>query len=100
VPDKSTIEGSEANAAAIRSFTAAQGTASVMRQVSYLQNIVGQDHRGVKCIVRRMLGVKSCETAQRTLAGSELMYMLRKGQLQEGAERGLTPAEQFHSLAA
>jgi transposase-like protein len=34
-----------------------------MRQVNYLQNIVGQDHRGVKCIVRRMLGVKSCETA-------------------------------------
>jgi hypothetical protein len=36
-----------------------------------------------------------------TLAGGELMPMLKKGQLvaEEGA-RGLTPAEQFYALAA
>jgi hypothetical protein len=34
------------------------------------------------------------------LAGIELMQMLRKGQLDEGAEQGLTPAAQFYALAA
>jgi transposase-like protein len=47
-----------------------------------------------------MLGFKALEAAQRTLAGIELMHMLRKGQLEGGAEQGLTPAAQVHSLAA
>lgn len=58
-----------------------------------------QDHRGVKCITRPMLGFKSFDTAQCTLAGIELMHMLKKGQL-AGAVEGLTPAEQFYALAA
>jgi putative transposase len=47
-----------------------------------------------------MLGCKSFDAAQSTLAGIELMHMLRKGQLEEGIEQGLTAAEQFSSLAA
>ena len=47
-----------------------------------------------------MLGFKSFDAAQSTLAGIELMHMLRKGQLEEGFEQGLTAAEQFSSLAA
>jgi len=41
-----------------------------------------------------MLGFKSFEAAQCTVAGVELMHMLKKGQLvvEEGAE-GLTPVE-------
>jgi putative transposase len=48
-----------------------------------------------------MLGFKSFEAAQGSLVGIELMPMLKKGQMvvEEGAE-GLTPAEQFYSLAA
>jgi hypothetical protein len=48
-----------------------------------------------------MLRFKSFEAAQGTLAGIELMHMLRKGQLvgEEGAG-GLTPVEQFYALAA
>jgi putative transposase len=48
-----------------------------------------------------MLGFKSFETAQHTLAGIELMHMLRKGQMvgEAGAE-GLTAAAQFYALAA
>jgi putative transposase len=48
-----------------------------------------------------MLGFKSVEAAQYTLAGVELMHMLKKGQLlvKEG-EKGLTSAEQFYALAA
>jgi putative transposase len=47
-----------------------------------------------------MLGFKSFEAAPCTLAGVELMHMIRKGQLASGAEQGLTVAEQFYSLAA
>jgi putative transposase len=48
-----------------------------------------------------MLGFKSFDAAQSTLAGVELMHMLKKGQLAvEDGAKGLTPAEQFYALAA
>jgi putative transposase len=100
VPEKVTIDGSEANAAAIRSYNEAHGTAIAIRRVKYLNNVVEQDHRGVKRVTRPMLGFKSFEAAQCTLAGVELMHMLRKEQLEGGVEQGLTVAEQFSSLAA
>jgi putative transposase len=100
VPEKVTIDGSEANAAAIRSYNQAHGTAIVIRQVKYLNNMVEQDHRAVKRVTRSMLGFKSFDAAQCTLTGIELMHMLRKDQLEDGVEQGLTPAQQFYSLAA
>ena len=100
VPEKITIDGSEANAAAIRHYNKAHGTAIVIRQVKYLNNIVEQDHRGVKRVTRPMLGFKCCEAAQQTIAGIELMHMLRKGQMDDGVGQGLTAAKQFYSLAA
>src|SRR5919106_3457797 len=48
VPEKITIDGSEANAAAIRSYNTEHGTAIVIRQIKYLNNIVEQGHRAVK----------------------------------------------------
>jgi putative transposase len=47
-----------------------------------------------------MLGFKSFEAAQGTLAGVELMHMIKKRQMgiEEGNE-GLTAAEQFYALA-
>jgi putative transposase len=100
VPEKITIDGSDANAAAIRSYNTEHGTAIVIRQIKYLNNVVEQDHRGVKRITRPMLGFKSFDAAQSALVGIELMHMLRKGQLEDGAEKGLTVAEQFYALAA
>ena len=48
-----------------------------------------------------MLGFKSFAAAQDTLAGIELMHMLKKRQLVvEEGEEGLTAAEQFYALAA
>ena len=64
VPEKITIDGSEANAAAIRGYNEAHGTAIIIRQVKYLNNIVEQDHRAVKRVTRPMLGFKSFEAAQ------------------------------------
>jgi putative transposase len=100
VPAKITIDGSEANAAAIRSSNKEYGTAIAIRQVKYLHNVVKQDHRAVKWVTRPMLGFKSFEAAQSTLVGIELMHMRRKGQLRDGIEQGLTATAQFYALAS
>ena len=47
-----------------------------------------------------MLGFKSFRRAQTLLAGIEIIYMLRKGQLQHPHGDGLSPAEQFHFMVA
>jgi putative transposase len=44
-----------------------------------------------------MLGFKSFRSAAVTLAGIELMHMIRKGQLLPTGE--VRPAQQFYSLA-
>jgi transposase-like protein len=100
LPEKITIDGSEANAAAIKSYNADHGVSIEIRQTKYLNNIVEQDHRGIKRVTRPMLGFKSFDAAQSTLTGIELMRMLRKGQLDREEMDGLTVAEQFYKLAA
>jgi putative transposase len=101
VPETITIDGSEANAAAIRGYNEAHGMTIIIRQVKYLNNMVEQDHRGIKRVTRPMLGFKSFTAAQDTLVGIELTHMIRKKQLVvEAGEEGLTAAEQFYSLAA
>src|SRR5499426_2792842 len=101
LPETITIDGSDANEAAIKSYNEAQGTNIIIRQVKYFNNIVEQDHRGVKRVTRPMLGFKSFEAAQDTLVGIELMHMIKKRQLRvEAGDAGLTAAEQFYALAA
>src|SRR5262249_17796603 len=101
VPEKITIDGSAANEAAIKSYNEEHGTAIAIRKRKYLNNIVEQDHRGVKRVTRPMLGFKSFEAAQDTLVGIALMHMIKKRQmLVEAGDEGLTAAELFSSLAA
>jgi putative transposase len=101
VPEKITIDGSEANEAAIKCYNEAHGTHIIIRQVKYLNNLVEQDHRAVKRVTRPMLGFKSFNAAQATLAGVELMHMLKKRQLMvEASDKGLTTAGQFYALAS
>jgi putative transposase len=47
-----------------------------------------------------MLGFKSFHAAQKTLAGIELIHMIKKGQMR--ATRGdlMSPADQFYALVA
>jgi transposase-like protein len=52
-----------------------------LRQRKYLNNIIEQDHRNIKRIVKPMMGFQSFNTARRTLRGIEAMAMLRKGQV-------------------
>ena len=65
VPETITIDGSDANEAAIKSYNEEHGTAIIIRQVKYLNNIVEQDHRGVKRVTRPMLGFKSFDGSPR-----------------------------------
>ena len=58
-----------------------------LRQNKYLNNIVEQDHRGIKRLVKPGMGFGSFNTARRTIKGSEIMNMIRKGQVKK-VEKG------------
>jgi putative transposase len=96
-PEKITIDKSGANTAAIESFNAEHKADIEIRQIKYLNNIVEQDHRAVKRVVRPMQCFESFQSATAILAGIELTHMIRKGQLQ--AMGKLRPAQQFYLLA-
>jgi transposase-like protein len=79
VAEKITINGREANEAAIKRGNEAHGIAAEIRQVQYLDDIIEQDHRGVKRVPRPMLGFKSFAAAQAIPIGIEVMPTLKKG---------------------
>jgi transposase-like protein len=58
-----------------------------LRQVKYLNNIVEQDHRFIKRLVKPGMGFFSLETAWRTLQGYEAVNMRRSGQM-HSVEKG------------
>ena len=62
------------------------GRRSRLRQCKYLNNIVEQDHRRIKRLVRPGLGFGGFRTARRTLAGFEAMAMIRKGRFERSAD--------------
>jgi transposase-like protein len=98
-PETITIDRSGANTAAIDSYNAEHRADIEMRQCKYLNNIVEQDHRAIKRIVRPMLGFKSMRCARILLAGIETMHMIRKGQLDCAEGQVASAAKQFYSLA-
>ena len=100
VPEKITIDQSGSNTAAIKRYHRKQKTLMTLRQSKYLNNLVEQDHRAVKRIVRPMLGFKSFWSARCTIAGIEVMHAIRKGQLRTSDDEARTLAEQFYALAA
>ena len=51
-----------------------------LRFSKYLNNLIEQDHRGIKFRTRPMLGFKSYESAAITLAGIELLRRIHKDQ--------------------
>ena len=99
VPEKVTMDKSGANKAAIDEINASREIPIVVRQVKYLNNIVEQDHRAIKRVTRPMLNFKSFRSARNTLAGIELMHMIRKGQMIVAEENPMSFAEQFYTLA-
>ena len=51
-----------------------------LRSSKYLNNLIEQDHRGVKQRIGPMLGFKQFRNAAITIAGIEMMHRIRKGQ--------------------
>ena len=66
-----------------------------LRQNKYLNNIVEQDHRGIKRLVKPGMGFGSFNTARRTLKGYEIMNMVRKGQIQGVEKRAVRERVEF-----
>src|SRR6476620_4841360 len=79
-PEKITIDQSGANTAAITHYNRTHKTAIVIRHSKYLNNVVEQDQRAVKRVIRPMLGFKSFWAACCTIAGIEVMHGICKGQ--------------------
>lgn len=100
LPTKVTIDKSGANTAALEALQEETDQAIEIRQSKYLNNLIEQDHRAVKRLVRPMLGFKTFESARCTLRGIERMLMLKKGQMIAGGRMKLSAAGQFYSLAA
>ena len=51
------------------------------RMCQYLNNIVEQDHRFIKKKIKPMLGFKTLESTEKTIAGIEIMHMIKKRQV-------------------
>jgi len=77
------IDKSGANTAGIRTWNKRSFTSKniKIRRVKYLNNIVEQDHRNIKRRITITTGFKEFELAQRTLAGIEIINIIRKGQI-------------------
>jgi len=65
-------------------------------QVTYLNNLIEQDHRFIKKITKPMMNFKAFHSAKATIDGIETAHMIRKGQLSDE----IIPAyKQFMALA-
>jgi putative transposase len=98
-PEKINIDKSGSNKAAIEAINEENKTKIKIRQCKYLNNIIEGDHRFIKRIIRPMLGFKSFWSASITLAGIEVVRMIKKGQLLQQDNCVLNSYQQFLSLA-
>jgi transposase-like protein len=85
-PRTVTLDGYAASHRAVREMKA-DGQMLVgtkLRSSKYLNNLIEQDHRGVKLRIGPMLGAKRFRTAAVTIAGIELLHRIHKGQFNLG----------------
>ena len=82
LPRTITLDGYAASHRAVREMEAEgqMPTDTKPRSSKYLNNLIEQDHRGVKARIGPMLGFKRFRTAAVTIAGIELLRRIRKGQ--------------------
>ncbi len=79
-------------------------TGCLLRHSKYLDNIVEQDHRLIKRRTNAGMGCGAYETAACTIAGYEVMHLLRTGQFGAGGKGGshsqVQCIEQLFKIAA
>jgi transposase-like protein len=100
LPEKISLDKRGSNTAAIKRSNKTHKAAIIIRHSKYLNNIVEQDPRAVKRLMRPMLSFQSFWAARWTIAGIEVMHAIRKRQLATTKNARQTPAEQFYALAA
>jgi putative transposase len=93
------IDKSGANTAEIRTINKRNLSLKKIkiRRVKYLNNVVEQDHRHIKRRISISTGFKEFESAQRTLAGIEIINIIRKNQIKGSKSNWFAT---FKSLAA
>jgi putative transposase len=75
------IDKSGANKEAIRTYNRRTFSKIKVRRCKYLNNRVEADHRFIKWRTQNMLGFKNFESASQTLAGIEMVRMIKKEQV-------------------
>jgi len=85
-PMSITLDGYAASHRAVRELPAQNACwkDTRLRSSKYLNNMIEQDHRGVKSRINPMLGFKVFDCAAVTIAGVELQHRIRKGQFNLG----------------
>ena len=88
-PVSVTLDGYAASHRAVREMPAENDAwqDTKLRSSKYLNNMIEQDHRGVKFRIGPMLGFKNFDQAAITIAGVELMHRIRKCQFALGRLR-------------
>lgn len=78
-----TVDKNPAYPTAIKKLKAAKKLPEIvkLRQSKYLNNVVEQDHRTIKRLVKPGMGFGSFNTARRTIRGYEIINIMRKGQV-------------------
>ncbi|BBD41084.1 integrase (plasmid) [Aminobacter sp. Y103A] len=108
-PDRIVIDGSQTNREAILSCDAENRLQdrsrralkpNRIRKSQYLNNRIEQDHRRIERRGRPMLGFKSFSSAAITLAGIEMVHMMRKRQGRFAFNPAPTLQDQFEAIAA
>jgi len=101
-PDKVGINKSRANLAGLHAVDVnlkfiETGAIIKILQVKYLNNTFEQGQRLIKRITAPMLAFLAFHSADATIASTEAVHMIRKGQL---GENGLSAFQQFAAFAA
>ena len=101
-PVSITLDGYAASHRAVRELPGENACWSdtKLRSSKYLNNMIEQDHRGVKSRINPMLGFKVFDHAAMTIAGVELLHRIRKGQfnLDRLRVRGQTAPAIWHAV--
>ena len=81
-PETITLDGYAASHRAVREMKIDRELPKEtrVRSSKYLNNLIEQDHRGVKSRIGPMLGLKWFTTAAIVIAGIELSHRIHKGQ--------------------
>jgi len=80
-PELINIDKSGSNKSAIQLYNRRNWSNIQIRQCKYLNNNVEQDHRFIKWRINQGLGFKDFESAKITIAGIEMVRMIKKDQL-------------------